>query len=95
MNKFDFTKVQHIDSKKVWDVLKPISLSSNEDNILKEFISIEDVNEIKVHFEKEKKGELVNQLYFLNFNYTPIASIYCDSLDKDDRIQSRMNLYSR
>lgn len=91
VNKFDFTKVQHFDSKKVWDVLKPISLSSNEDNILKEFISIEDVNEIKVHFEKEKKGELVNQLYFLNFNYTPIASIYCDSLDKDDRIQSRMN----
>jgi hypothetical protein len=91
VNKFDFTKVQHIDSKKVWDVLKPISLSSNEDNILKEFISTEDVNEIKEHFEKEKKGELVNQLYFLNFNYTPIASIYCDSLDKDDRIQSRMN----
>lgn len=91
VNKFDFAKVQHIDSKKVWDVLKPISLSSNEDNILKEFINAEDVKEIKKHFEKERKEELVNHLCFLNFNYTPLASVYCDLLDKDDRIESRMN----
>ncbi len=91
VNKFDFAKVLHIDSKKIWVVLKPISSSSNEGNILKEFINAEDVKEIKEHFYKEKNEELVNHLYFLNFNYTPLASIYCEALDKDDRIESRMN----
>jgi hypothetical protein len=56
-----------------------------------EFINAEDVKEIKEHFDKERKDELVNNLYFLNFNYTPLASIYCEALDKDDRIESRMN----
>jgi hypothetical protein len=87
----DFTKNQNINWMKVYNFLKPISLLSNEENILKEFISTEDVNEIKEHFEKERKEELVNNLYFLNFNYTPIASIYCELLGKDDRIDSRIN----
>lgn len=91
VNKFDFINVKKADWCMICDVLKPISLLSNESNILKEFISTEDVKEIKEHFDKERKEELVNHLYFLNFNYTPLASIYCEALDKDDRIESRMN----
>lgn len=87
----DFTKNQNINWMNVCNLLKPISLFSNEENILKEFISIEDVNEIKEHFEKERKEELVNNLYFLNFNYTSIASTYSELSGKDDRIESRMN----
>lgn len=91
LNKFDFINEQNADRTKFYDKLKPISLFSNEGNILKEFINTEDVNEIKELFKKEREEELVNNLYFLNFNYTPIASIYCDSLGKNDRIQSSMN----
>lgn len=93
VNKYnlDFTKNQNINWLKVYNFLKPISLLSNEENILKEFISTDDVNEIKEHFEKERKEELVNNLYFLNFNYTPIASIYRELLGKDDKIETRMN----
>ena len=93
VNKYnlDFTKNQNINLLKVYNFLKPISLLSNEENILKEFISIDDVNEIKEHFEKERKEELVNNLYFLNFNYTPITSIYRELLGKDDKIETRMN----
>jgi hypothetical protein len=87
----DFTKDQNIGWIKIYNNLKPISLLSNEDNILKEFVNAEDVTEIKEHFDKERKEELVNNLFFLNFNYTPIASIYCESLGKNDRIDSRMN----
>ena len=87
----DLTKNQNIKWMKVYNFLKPISLLSNEENILKEFTSTEDVNEIKEHFEKERKEELVNNLYFLNFNYTSIASTYSELLGKDDRIESRMN----
>lgn len=64
---------------------------SNEGNVLKEFINFEDVKEITEHFEKERKEELVNNLYFLNFNYTPIATIYSDLLGKDDRIETTIN----
>ena len=91
VNKFDFIKGQNPDRIKIWDVLKPISFLSNENNILMEFIDTEDVKEIKEHFKKKKKEELVNQLYFLNFNYTSLASVYCEALEKDDRIESRMN----
>jgi hypothetical protein len=93
VNKYnlDFTKNQNINWLKVYNFLKPISLLSNEENILKEFVSTDDVNEIKEHFEKERKEELVNNLYFLNFNYTPIASIYRELLGKDDKIETRMN----
>lgn len=92
VNKFDFINGQNADRMKVYNILKPISLLSNEENILKEFINDEDLKEIKEHFDKERKEELVNQLYFLNFNYTPLASVYCESLDKDDRIENKMNL---
>ena len=87
----NFTKNQDLDWKKFYDFLRPISLLSNEANVLKEFINLVDIKEIKDLFDKERKEELVNNLYFLNFNYTPIASIYNELLDKDDRIKSRMN----
>lgn len=91
VNKFDFMNGQNFDRIKFYNIIKPISLFSNEENILREFINDEDLKEIKEHFDKERKEELVNQLYFLNFNYTPLASVYCDSLENDDRIESRMN----
>ncbi|MEO8235930.1 MAG: AbiH family protein [Flavobacterium sp.] len=89
--KLDFTKDQNINWIKIYDVLKPISLFSNQNNIFREFLKAEDVKEIEEHFNKERKEELVNNLYFLNFNYTPIASIYSDLLNKDDRIESKIN----
>ena len=93
VNKYnlDFTKNPNTNWLKIYNFLKPISLLSNEENILKEFISIDDVNEIKEHFEKERKEELVNNLYFLNFNYTPITSIYRELLGRDDKIETKMN----
>jgi hypothetical protein len=93
VNKYnlDFIKNQTIDWMANYNFLKPISLLNNKGNILKEFTNAEDVTEIKEHFDKERKEELVNNVYFLNFNYTPIASIYCELLGRDDRIDSRMN----
>ncbi len=88
---FDFCKIKNIDWIKIYNCLKPISIFSNEENVLKLFINSEDVKEIKEHFEKEKKEELVNNLYFLNFNYTPLANIYCELLNKDERIIGRIN----
>lgn len=87
----DFTKDQNIDWANIYNDLKPISLFSNQHAVHNEFIKTEDVEEIKQHFEREKKEELVNNLYFLNFNYTPIASIYSDLLNKDDKIESKVN----
>lgn len=93
LNKYDlnFTNNQNIDWTKIYNYLRPISLLSNEGNVLKEFINFEDVKEITEHFDKERKEELVNNLYFLNFNYTPIATIYSDLLGKDDRIETTIN----
>jgi len=93
INKYnlDFTKNQDIDWMKIYNSLKPISLLSNECNVLMEFIYPEDVKEIEEQFENERKEELENNLYFLNFNYSPIASIYSELFDRDDRIQSRLN----
>jgi hypothetical protein len=48
-------------------VLKPISLCSDENNILKSF-NEEDIKYIKSALKK--KEEVVNNLYILNFNYT-------------------------
>ncbi|MFM9988128.1 AbiH family protein [Flavobacterium sp.] len=87
----DFTKDQNIDWVNIYNNLKPISLLSNQHEVHNEFIKTEDVEEIKLHFEKEREKELVNNLYFLNFNYTPIAGIYSDLLNKDDRIESKVN----
>ena len=58
---------------------------------MKEFFNFDDVNKVKEHFKKERNEEIVNNLYFLNFNYTPIAKIYSDLLGKDDRIESTIN----
>ncbi|WP_339836831.1 AbiH family protein [uncultured Flavobacterium sp.] len=81
----------HSSLKSIYDVLKPISLTSNEHDVLKEFNNSEDVEEIKDHFEKEKKEELVNKLYFLNFNYTPTVKIYSDILNTSERIETKVN----
>ncbi|CAN1551615.1 Bacteriophage abortive infection AbiH [Flavobacteriaceae bacterium] len=89
--KLDFTNYENNGWDKFYNALKPISLFSNENNILKEFIKAEDVDEIKEHFEEEREEELANNLYFLNFNYTPIASIYSEIFQKDDRIESEVN----
>lgn len=75
----------------IYNKLKPISLLSNEFKVLEEFIKEEDKEEIKEHFEKEKKEILVNNLFFLNFNYTPIAKKYSDFLNKDESIDSKIN----
>lgn len=75
----------------IYNFLKPISLLSNEHNVLKEFYGLEDVDEIKKHFEKEHREELVNKLFFLNFNYTPTIEIYSNLLNKDDRIEVKLN----
>lgn len=93
VNKYnlDFVKNQNINWMRLHNILKPISLFSNEENLFKEFINAEDIKEIKEHFAEEKKNELVNNLYFLNFNYTPISSIYSELFDKDDRVHSIVN----
>jgi len=90
--KLDFTKDSSIGWKVFYEYLKPISIFSNEiKNISKEFTVEEDVREINEHFEKERKEELVNNIYFLNFNYTPICNIYSELFSQDCRIQSQMN----
>ena len=81
----------HSSLKSIYDVLKPISLTSNEHDVLKEFNNSEDVKEIKDYLEKEKKEELVNKLYFLNFNYTPTVKIYSDILNTSERIETKVN----
>lgn len=54
LNKYylDFTNNQNIDWYKIYNYLKPISLLSNEDNVLKQFVNSKDVEEIKEHFDK-------------------------------------------
>lgn len=88
---FDFNKNGNQEWKKIYDILKPISLLSNEHDVLKEFNNSEDVEEIKAHFEKEKKEELVNKLYFLNFNYTSTVKAYSDVLNTSETIESKVN----
>lgn len=91
VNKYNLDFAKNKDWIKMHNVLNPISVLSNESNVLMEFINYEDVNDIKEHFEKERKEELVNNLYFLNFNYTPISSIYSELFNVDDKIHSRIN----
>lgn len=87
----DFTKNQNIDWNKFYNFLKPISVHNNEQNILKEFLIKEDNSEIKNLFLREKREELVNKIYFLNFNYTPTLNTYCKKLNEDDRIECSIN----
>lgn len=89
--RYDYKENEAHDLMSIYNLLKPISLFNNEHNILKEFNDSEDVNEIKKHFEKEQSEELVNQSYFLNFNYTPTIEIYSNLLNKDDRIEVKLN----
>lgn len=86
----DFIRYQSIEWFKIYNSLKPISLLNNEESILREFTNEEDVQEIKIHFDKERKEELANKLYFLNFNYTPICNIYLELFSKD-KVYSEMN----
>lgn len=88
---FDFIKNQDIDWVKIYNFLKPISLMSNENNIFNEFIKVEDVDDIKEHFGKERKEEVINNLYFLNFNYTHLSTVYSGVFQKDDKIESKVN----
>jgi hypothetical protein len=87
----DFIKKKSSVWNSFYSVLKPISLFSDENNILKEFINEEDIKYIKERFEEEGREEVVNNLYILNFNYTPISSIYSELLNRDDKIQSSIN----
>ncbi len=88
---FDFSKFVDRDWTKFYDYLKPISVFNNEQNVLKEFLIKEDNSEIKNLFLREKREEVVNKIYFLNFNYTPILNAYCKKLNEDDRIECDIN----
>jgi hypothetical protein len=87
----DFSILENKDWIKFYNYLKPISLFNNEENILKEFLNKEDNLEIKNHFNLERREEVVNKIYFLNFNYTPILNTYCYKLNEDDRIECDIN----
>lgn len=87
----NLSKLENKDWLKIYNYLKPISLFNSEDNILKEFLNKEDILEIKNHFNKEKREEIVNKIHYLSFNYTPIANAYCKILNEDDRVQCEVN----
>lgn len=57
------------------NVIKPISIFSNENKILEEF-SKEDHTEITSQLNMEKLGMAETKLFFLNFNYTPTLYRY-------------------
>lgn len=87
----DFTKNDDVEWSKFQNILKPISILSGELNISKEFIDIEDVNEIKEYFAKERKEQLISNILILNFNYTPIPDIYNKLNEYDDNVNSSIN----
>jgi len=87
----DFSMLKNKDWIEFYDYLKPISVFNNEQNILKEFLIKEDNSDIKNLFLREKREEVVNKIYFLNFNYTPILNAYCKKLNEDDRIECDIN----
>ncbi|MBW4359110.1 AbiH family protein [Flavobacterium taihuense] len=74
------------------DVIKPISILSDEDKILEEF-SNEDHHEIKSQLKKEKSGmtETKTKLFFLNFNYTPTLYRYLNNGKYNDKIETIIN----
>ncbi len=76
---------------RTYDILKPISIFSNEDKILKEFIFEEDIKEIQDHFENEKFKEIINNIHFVNFNFTKLTNIYSIYLNRNSRTQSSVN----
>lgn len=88
---FDSSKLDDRDWTKFYNYLKPISLFNNEKNILKEFLNKDDISEIKNHFIREKRQNIVNKVYCLNFNYTPTVNTYSKNLNKDDKVQCVVN----
>lgn len=87
----DFSILKNKDWIDFYNYLKPISVFNNEQNVLKEFLIKEDNSDIKNLFLREKREEVVNKIYFLNFNYTPILNTYCKKLNEDDRIECDIN----
>ncbi len=64
---------------KFLNILKPISVISNELNLLKE-LPKDDHSEIKILFDEERKERKQKKLLFvLNFNYTPTVLRYLNS----------------
>ncbi|PWA11386.1 AbiH family protein [Flavobacterium laiguense] len=87
---FEHFSGENQDWLKIHEKLKPISLLSNEENILKEFSNLSDRNKIEVNFLEEKNRVIVNKLYFLNFNYTPTIVKY-SGIVQNDRIETNVN----
>ena len=87
----DFSMLKNKDWIGFYNYLKPISVFNNEQNVLKEFLIKEDNSDIKNLFLREKREEVVNKIYFLNFNYTPILNTYSKKLNEDDRIECDIN----
>lgn len=78
------------ESYKFSEVIKPISIFSNEDKILEEF-SNEDHAEIKSQLNKEKLGMTESKLFFLNFNYTPTLYRYLHNGKYNDKVETSIN----
>lgn len=73
------------------DVIKPISLSSKENNLLDEFPS-NNHDEIKEQFDYEVQGMKSNtKLFFLDFNYTPTIYRYLKNGKYNDDIETHVN----
>jgi hypothetical protein len=43
------------------------------------------------YLKSAEEGKKLLIIYILNFNYTPISSIYSELLNRDDKIQSSIN----
>ncbi len=73
-------------SNDFYNVLRPISIFSNETNLKFEFNDIDDKNEIEIFFEKERSKPDIykSKNYLLNFNYTSTLSRYVTSLNQDE-----------
>ena len=73
------------------DIIKPISLFSNEDKLLDEFPS-DNHDEIKEQFDYEVQGVKSNtKLFFLDFNYTPTIYRYLINGKYNDDIETFVN----
>jgi hypothetical protein len=72
------------------NVIKPISIFSDEDKILEEF-SKEDHAEIASQLNKEELGMTETKLFFLNFNYTPTLYRYLHNGKYNDKVETFIN----
>ncbi len=75
-----------------YNILRPISIFSNETNLSFEFNKIEDRNDISIFFDKEKKHpEIIKtKTNFLNFNYTSTLDKYF-KLFNESEIKAELN----